>query len=201
MPMKPGTIYRVGMLLIAVIAVGLLESDQIQYNSLMGKYDVQSTAIAKLNGEVAAVNSALNASLSEQQSLIADYTRTQGTLNAPGMNQTIVVWTIPRTLTADNWTAWALLDTFVNNVDVAASGSVNFQIVTLGSFADFYYHHPYAPLWNYTGTHFAVTVRLTQGCGYYVLIVRNLANSSVVLTPNVTARYAPTPFVTGACST
>jgi hypothetical protein len=184
--------------ILALFAIGLLAGALL----IQTEQELQSTQIqeARSAQDLAAARAALNESLSEQQAILTNYTKMQGTLNAPGVNESIVIWTIPSVVAKKSWTGWALLDTFTNQIDIRTNGTANFQIMDLNAFANFYFGKSYVSAWNYTGNHFVMTVRLTQGCGYYALVVRNLSGHTELLTPNVTARYAPTPFLTGTCA-
>ena len=152
-----------------------------------------------LSGRLNMTSGALNQAIAEKEALLENYTRSQGSLNAPGMNQSVIVWTIPSTVPGRQWEAWELLDTFVNQIDIQTNATAIFQIMTLDQFASFYFHYTYFAFVNYTGIHFMRTESLTQGCGVYVLVIINPTFHPLFIDPNVTARYAPTPFLTGTC--
>lgn len=192
------------MLVIWVLAGGLVwyaqAQDQAQYNKLSGQYNAlysDYNAVRIANGYL---NGSLNAVQQEMELLLQNYDHTSLVSRSPADNASVAVWTRDQSVPAHTWTAWALLDTFINNIDITSNSSARFMIMDLPTFVRFATNQTYVPFVTFTGTHFLQTERISQGCATYVLVINNDTPSPILLRPNVTATFAPTPFLTGQCS-
>jgi len=142
----------------------------------------------------------LNQSYIMYNKLIADYSKERIIYQYPSSNQSIVIWTIPQTIPSHQRKYWELLDTFVNHIALKTNATANVVVVDLGNYVNLSQGKTYFAVYNSTGTSFNYEMHLSQGCGGYVLVIFNRNEKLLLVTPNITATYAPTPFLTGNCS-
>jgi hypothetical protein len=187
--------------LLLLIVVGYnyssLNSD---YGDLKARYNSLSSDYNMLENRFQYVNYSLGNSQRMYDQLLRDYSRNQTAFQAPSTNQSIPVWTIQQNIQPNGFIAWGLLDTFVNHIHLRTNQTAQFLVMSIRDYARLVYGMPYVAVYNSTGTEFSAEVRLTQGCACYLLVIRNDLSSATALFPNVTATYAPTPFLTGVCS-
>lgn len=179
------------------ILIGLVLGSASQNSTISGL----NTEVTDLKGNLYLTQSALNQSLRMQENLLGNYSRTQRALNAPGVNSTILIWTIPEPLKPKGLVEWFLLDDFVNYVNVSTNGTANYLLLSPEAFGNFTHAYAYIPIDNYTGMHYQRVERLSQGCSGYVLVIRNTTNSTELVIPDINVAYQPTPFLTGTCGT
>ena len=167
----------------------------LQYNALYDKY-------TSLLARFSIVNSSLNDYHWMYDKLLHDYDRTQIIWASPSANKSIDIWTLHSTIPAgpNRWETWELLDTFDNHVHVQTNATAQFMVMSIDDYVNFATGKPYTAIYNSTGTDFNEDVTISQGCGGYVFVILNLNPSPVTVIPDVTATYAPTPFVTGVCT-
>ncbi len=163
------------------------------YNSLDHEHD-------SLLVEYSYVKSQLNKSYYAYNMLLKNYSRTRIIYTSPATNHSIDIWTIPQVIQANNSIQWALLDTFINHIEIRSNQSVQLIILDLNSFVRFRIGRTYTTIYDSTGTYFSTEQHFSQGCGTYVLVILNKSSSPAQIRPNVRATYAPTPFLTGQCS-
>jgi len=171
-----------------------------QYDDLRVRYNTLSSEYNMLENRFLYVNSSLSNSQRMYDQLLRDYSRNQTAYQAPSANQSISIWTIQQNIQPNGFIVWGLLDTFVNHIHLRTNQTAQFLVMSIRDYARFVYGMPYVAVYNSTGTEFSAEVRLTQGCACYVLVIVNGQSSATALFPNVTATYAPTPFLTGVCS-
>ena len=106
---------------------------------------------------------------------------------------------MPQTIRTKSYIVWQLLDTFDNHIEVRTDASARFLIMSIFDFVNFLNGTQYSAAYNSTGTQFTADVHLSQGCAVYVFVIVNLATSPNIVYPDITATYAPTPFLTGVC--
>jgi hypothetical protein len=196
-----------GLLLVLASYWATSYYDGGQYNDLVAKYNTLATSFNSLSSnntkseaQVQYVNQQLDYSNKEYQFLLSNYTKTSIIYRAPGANQSIPVWGIKQTVGPNSSISWNLLDTFDNHILVDANANVTFMLIDDGNYARWYNHLPYSPVKTYTGNHFAYDAQISEGCAIYVLLIWNRSEAPVLITPNVTATFAPTVFLTGICS-
>jgi hypothetical protein len=119
---------------------------------------------------------------------------------SPAANRSIPIWTIPRQVKPRGLIHWALLNTFINHIGIRANQTVQLVIVDLSNHVNLVTGKAYVAVCNSTGTHFAFDKHFPQGRAAYVLVILNHSDSMVAIQPNVSATYAPTPFLTGQCA-
>jgi hypothetical protein len=163
-----------------------LDSNAASYNSLYSRYSYQNGQISQLQQEM--------------ENMLQSYDQRSYEYVTPSANTTLGIWGLRAVVPPGQWTSWALLDTFVNHIDVSSNATAQYIIVDLQNFVQLYQNKPYVSLVNYNGTNFTHTERLSQGCSGYVLVILNHSSHPVLLTPNVTATYTPTSFLTGQCT-
>jgi hypothetical protein len=188
---------------------------------ILGLYSVYaSVVIAQQAEQINFLNSELSALTSRYSSLLSNYLSTQVALNqsyyaynqllknydttrivyvSPATNRSIPIWTIQQQVKPRGLIYWALLDTFINHIEIRANQTVQLVIVDLSNYANLVTGKAYVAVYNSTGTHFAFDQHFSQGCAVYVLVILNHSDSMVAIQPNVSATYAPTPFLTGQC--
>jgi len=188
---------------------------------ILGLYSVYAgVVIAQQAEQINFLNSELSALTSRYSSLLSNYLSTQVALNqsyyaynqllknydttrivyvSPATNRSIPIWTIQQQVKPRGLIYWALLDTFINHIEIRANQTVQLVIVDLSNYANLVTGKAYVAVYNSTGTHFAFDQHFSQGCAVYVLVILNHSDSMVAIQPNVSATYAPTPFLTGQC--
>lgn len=199
--------YLIGMILIAVIAIGLVANDQFQYNSLTTLHNSLQSQYNTLEGQFKFLQSSYNynqGQLSELQqemnNVLKYYDQQRVVYQTPGVNTTIPIWTRDAVVQPGTWTDWALLDTFVNHIQISSNATVEYIILDLPNYVNLARNAVYTPVVDNSTTSFSYTARISQGCAVYVLVIYNHSSHPILLSPNVTATYAPTPFLTGQCS-
>lgn len=170
------------------------------YNSLNAKYNQATSTIANQSATIGYLRGELNVSSTVYNDLLRNYTRTNIVYRPPGSNASIAVWGVQVEIHPGRWEQWELLDTFVNHLQFSANQSVRLMVMDLNNYANFANKKAYVAVVNMTGTSFSFNAYFTEGCGVYVLILQNMANTTVSVQPNVTATYSWTPFATGSCS-
>ena len=163
------------------------------YNSLFEQY-------VNISSSFNPVNKSLQQYQYMYNELLGNYSRTEIIYRSPATNQSVTIWTVHQTIAARGYIAWDVLDTFDNHIQVHTSAPTRFLLMTIFEFASFFYGKPYKAVLNSTGTEFSTDVHISQGCGVYVFVIINLESSPTIIYPNITATYAPTPFLTGVCS-
>jgi hypothetical protein len=164
----------------------LLDSNAASYNSLYSRYSYQNGQINQLQQEM--------------ENMLQSYDQRSYEYVTPSANTTLGIWGLRAVVPPGQWTSWELLDTFVNHIVVTSNATAQYVIVDLQNFVQLYQNKPYVSLVDYNGTNFTYTERLSQGCSSYVLVIMNHSSHPILLTPNVTATYAPTSFLTGQCT-
>jgi hypothetical protein len=172
----------------------------VRYDELDNRYNSLVSDLAALQSQFRYVNSSLNRSQYMYNQLLAEYSRTQIIYRAPATNESIVIWVLPQNIRPRGAARLELLDTFVNHIRIHTNQTAQFLVMSIDDYVNFVNGKLYVPAFDSTGTNFSADVHLTQGCAGYVLVIVNLQNSTTVVYPNVTATYAPTPFLTGVCS-
>ena len=165
---------------------GELGSQQASYNALNSKYTYQTTQVSQLQQQM--------------ENMMQSYDQKSFVYSPPTANTSVVIWTKQQTVSAGGSIEWDLLDTFVNHISIASNASAEYMIMDLPNYARFYHNAPYVPLVDNTTSHFQATERLSQGCAVYVLVIVNHTSHPILLSPDVTATYAPSAFLTGECS-
>jgi len=171
-----------------------------KYSELDNRYNSLVSDLAKLQSQFTYVNSSLNRSQYMYNRLLADYSRTQIIYRSPATNESIIIWILPQNISPKGVARMELLDTFVNHIRIHTSQTAQFLVMSIDDYVNFVIGKPYVAAFDSTGTDFSADVHLTQGCAGYVLVIVNLQSSTTIVYPNVTATYAPTPFLTGVCS-
>jgi hypothetical protein len=185
------------------------ESDSLQTENISLRSDLNHTA-SNLNSEeniLANISKANNYLLSQvnraqfaYDKLLANYSEKSYVFEFPSSNHSIPIWTFHQTMIPNSWEEWDLLDTFDNHILINTGAPAQFLIFDLESFVAYRSGGYSVPIANVTGTHFAYDVQLSEGCGVYVLFIKNLGNVFNVISPNVTATYAPSEMLTGYCA-
>lgn len=189
------------LLIVVILLIASVASLGIRNESLRSTDQNLLARYNSLNNNYSYASNQLNQSNHEYNELLSNYTQTRIIYQNPSSNKSIGIWygynvTVP----AGAGEEWQLLDTFVNHVDITSNQSVNFVIFSLNNFFYFFAGKPYVTFYNATGLKISYDVHITQGCANYVLVVFNHLNTTARLTPDVTATYAPTPFLTGDCA-
>ena len=172
---------------------GLLQSQNSEYNSLQSQYNTISSNYQFQRGQMTQLQQ-------EMENMLQTYDQRSYTYATPGANVSLGIWGLKATVQPHQWTAWALLDTFVNHLNVQSNATAEYVIVDLQNFVQLYQNKPFVSLVDFTGMNFTHTERLSQGCSGYLLVILNHSNNTILLTPDVTATYAPTAFLTGQCT-
>ena len=163
-----------------------LEDQQASFNTLYSRYTYQNTQVNQLQQQM--------------ENMMQSYDQKSFVYSPPTANTTVVIWAKQQTVSAGGSIEWDLLDTFVNRISIASNASAEYMIMDLPNYARFYQGAPYVSLVDNTTSHFQATERLSQGCAVYVLVILNHTRHPILLTPDVTATYAPSAFLTGQCS-
>lgn len=193
-------IYFVGLLLVAVLAIAVVSYNQSAYDNLDTAYNSLQSRYNSLSSNYAYQGGQINQLQQEMENMLKTYDQQSYTYASPGDNVSLGIWGLKATVQPNSWIAWALLDTFVNHLNVQSNASAEYVIVDLQNFVQLYQNKPFVSLVDYTGTNFTHTERLSQGCSGYLLVILDHSSHPILLTPDVTAIYAPTAFVTGQCS-
>lgn len=172
----------------------------IKYNDLVDNYNTLRQEQRSLQANYSYVKSELNQSYYSYNMLLNNYSKTQIIYRPPTANQSIQIWTMQQTVLPNRFIQWNPLDTFINHIEIRTNQTAQFLIMDLNNYANYRANESYIPVYNTTGTYFKTEFHLSQGCAVYVLIIVNNMNSTMAIHPNVTATYAPTPFLTGQCS-
>ena len=176
---------------LVLLAVNYYYSNQLgnlqdSYNTLYSRYSYQNTQVSQLQQQM--------------ENMMQSYDQKSFVYSPPTANTSMVIWTKQQTVTAGSSIEWDLLDTFVNRISITSNASAEYMIMDLPNYARFYQNAPYVPLVDNITSHFQATERLSQGCAVYVLVIVNHTSHPILLTPDVTATYAPSAFLTGQCS-
>jgi len=142
----------------------------------------------------------LNNSQVAYDKLLANYSEKSYVYVYPSKNFPIPIWGINQTMSPNSYEEWDLLDTFDNHIMINTTEPARFLVFDLNSFVAYFSGDYSVPRVNITGTRFTYDVQLSEGCGVYVLFIRNLENSSNVIMPRITATYAPSTFLTATCA-
>jgi len=135
-----------------------------------------------------------------QNRLLQNYSDSQILSGTPVANRTIAVWTILQTIPPKQHLAWEMLDTFVNHIRIESNISLDYYVFDIENFLRFMNGSSYVSSVHSNGTSFVLDEYLTEGCGIYLLYIQNPTNRPALIAPTVTATFAPTPFLTGACN-
>lgn len=206
--------YHISVLLIVgIVAVAAVSVSDLQYNQLYTAYSQLGSQYDKLSSNyniLSNTNGYLNGSLTrayaEMEQLLQHFDEYRVIYRTPAVNASIPIWGVNQTAPPGGYIEWALLDTFVNNIDIRTNATATFYIfsnpnyVYFASHYEFGTNHTYFPVVEYNGTHFVRTERLSQGCSGYMLVILNPSKSPVLLMPIVTATFAPSIGPTGQCS-
>ena len=171
-----------------------------RYSELDNRYDSLVSDFATLQNQFMYVNSALNRSQYMYNQLLAEYSRTQIIYRTPATNESIIIWILPQNIRPKGAARLGLLDTFVNHIRIHTNQTAQFLVMSIDDYVNFVNGKPYVAAFDSTSTYFSADVHLAQGCAGYVLVIVNLQSSTTAVYPNVTATYAPTPFLTGVCT-
>jgi hypothetical protein len=176
------------------------------YNSLLSNYNTLNTRYSSLLGRNSYLNGSLTELQREMENMLQAYDQKSVVYTPASANTTVNIWGLRQTIGPKSWIEWALLDTFVNHLDISSNATATYVIVDPANFVQLYdnitlhQNTTFMPSVQYTGTHFTRTERLSQGCSGYMLVIINYSSHPVLLMPNVTATYAPTAFLTEQCS-
>lgn len=170
------------------------------FDNLSGKHESLFVEHTDLVREFESIRDDLERSHLQYDILLQNYSETQIIYASPEAGQSIVIWTIEVMIDPNRFVSWNLLDTFINQIEIQTTGTVKVVIVDLDNYVKLRSGLRYDPIYNQTGTQFSTTQRISQGCATYVLVIFNQSDSPVRIVPNVTATYAPTPFLTGVCA-
>lgn len=203
-------IYLAALLIIGIVAVGQITYDWYQannltatYNILVSRYNSLSAGYSSLMNKASYLNGSLNELQREMENMLQAYDQTRVVYQTPGVNTSIPIWTrqaVVQPGAPRNWEAWNLLDTFVNHIRITSNATARYVIVDLPNFVRLVQNETFVSEVDYSGTNFTFAERLSQGCAVYVLVILDYSSHPILLTPDVTANYAPTPFLTGECS-
>ena len=171
-----------------------------KYGALENRYNSLASDLAALQSQFTYVDSSLNRSQYMYNQLLAEYSRTQIIYRTPATNESIIIWIIPQDIPPKAAARLELLDTFVNHIRIRTNQTAQFLVMSIDDYVNFVNRKPYVAAFDSTGTYFSADVHLTQGCAGYILVIVNQQSSTTATYPNVTATYAPTPFLTGVCS-
>lgn len=205
--MKEKSVYLLAMLVIGAVAIASIASEQAQYNSLTTKYNDLSSQYrdlsAKYNNATAMTShlrSQLNQNVVMYHDLLENYTKTRIVFQRPATNESIDIWTLSQKVSPHSWVFWESLDTFDNHVRLTTNATATVFILDLDNYVNFTQGRPYSPIYNSTGTSFSYDLVETEGCGGYVLVIQNNSSNAILITPDISATFAPTPFLTGICA-
>ncbi len=179
---------------------GQYVSGVASYNKLVTAFNSLGVNESKDKTQIGLLNRALNVSNQAYQVLLGNYSKYRIIYQVAGANQSIPIWGVQQTVKPNDSISWNLLDTFDNHITIDSNASLTYLILTQYTLADLLYHRPCLPVVSYTGTHFQTDAMLSEGCAAYVLFIWNRSTAPVVITPNVSATYAPTRSLTGVCS-
>ena len=172
---------------------GMLDNKASAYNALQNQYNFLSSNFAFQRGQ-------LNELQQEMNNVLMYYDQQRVIYQNPGENVSLSIWSRDQTIPPGQWISWDLLDTFVNRIQVSTNATAEYIIVDQGNFVRLAQNGAYVPVVDNTTTAFSYTAYVSQGCSGYVLVIYNHSSHPILLEPNVTATYAPTPFLTGECS-
>ena len=172
---------------------GMLDNKSSAYRSLQGQYNFLSSNFAYQRGQ-------LNELQQEMSNVLNYYDQQRVIYQSPGANVSLSIWSRDQIIPPGQWVSWDLLDTFVNHIQVSSNATAEYIIVDQGNFVGLVQNEAYVPVVDNTTTAFSYTAYVSQGCSGYVLVIYNHSSHPILLEPNVTATYAPTPFLTGECS-
>ena len=188
-----GIVFLLTMLGLNQYYSGVIDNQNSSYNTLNSQYNSLSSNYSYQRGQISQLQQ-------EMENMLQTYDQRSYTYASPSDNVSLGIWGLQATVKPNSWTAWALLDTFVNRLDIKSNASAQYVIVDLQNFVQLYQNKPFTALVDYAGTHFTWTERLSQGCSGYLLVILDHTNHPILLSPNVTATYAPTSFLTGQCT-
>jgi hypothetical protein len=192
--------FAVVVIIIGIVAVGQISYDWHQSSNLAASYNSLMDHYNNLLGKTNYLNGSLSGLQKEMEQMLQTYDQKSYVYNPPTANTTVSIWGRQQTITPHGSIEWSLLDTFVNHIDISSNVTAIYVIVDPANFVQLYQNKTYTSLVEYTGTHFVRTERLSQGCSGYILVIIDRTSHPILLTPNVTATYAPTSFLTGTCS-
>ncbi len=199
---------RISVLTALIVLFVVLLASYLAYQNylLSSEDDNLRTTITSLQDSLSYVRSQLNQSNHEYNELLGNYTRTRIVYQNPSSNTSIVIWQgfnailPPSNIHNRRWIEWELLDTFVNHIHVSSNQTVEFVLFSLNNFLNFFANKSYVTFYDSNETTMSYDFHATQGCANYVLVIINNLNTTANLVPDITATYAPTPFLTGDCS-
>lgn len=191
---------------IVIMVIGLsaaYEFSQIysQNQSLITANHSLETQVNSLKENNSYLSNQLNLSNREYNELLGNYTQSRSGFQYRYSNTSVGIWyDMNATILPSKWIEWELLDTFVNHIQVSSNQSIDFVIFSIDNFLNYSAHFPYVTFYNQTGQSMNYSVNITQGCAGYVLVMFNKLNTTAKIVPDITATYAPTPFLTGYCA-
>ena len=171
-----------------------------QYDDLQTKYNQAISTMNSQSNTISFLRSDLNNSAEIYHNLLGNYTKTNVMFASPLYNHSIGIWGLTQSVGPHGYIIWELLDTFDNHISISTNTTSNMMILGIFQFTSFVEGHPYSTIYNSTSTHYEYDVPVSEGCAGYVLVIRNLANHTMSVIPDVTATYEYTPFLTGYCS-
>lgn len=184
--------------LLTLLGVNYFYSNQVDsqnsaYTSLQNQYNFLSSSYQYQRGQVNDLNQEMN-------NVLKYYDQNRVVYQTPGVNTSIPIWTRTAVVQPGRWTTWALLDTFVNHIQITSNATAEYIIVDLPNYVNLAQNRAYVSVADDSSTSFSYTARISQGCSGYILVIYDHSSNPILLTPNVTATYAPTPFLTGQCT-
>ena len=193
-------VYVVLTVLALALASWSYYNSTANYNDLNSRYSALSSSLTQANYANTYLRYDLNQSYAMYNHLLSNYSKTQLIHQGAASNQSVVIWTIPQKVVPHWRIEWELLDTFDNHISINTNVTASAVIVELDNYVNLVQNSHYVAVYNSTGTSFQYDMHLTQGCAAYALVIFNNTNGTMLITPDVTATYAPTPFLTGTCS-
>lgn len=207
--MKSSSIAALAVLgIVIVAAVG-----QYEINGLSNRYNSLNSSYATLNANnkslqnklqnatatVQYLRQQLNLSSVMYRDLLGNYSSKNIIYQYPASNKSISIWGRQKSINPGSSIEWELLDTFDNHISILTNATANVMIMSIGDYSRWTFGLPYTVIYNSTGNQFHYDEPISEGCAGYVLVVRDVSNTSLLITPDVTATYEWTPFLTGLC--
>ena len=186
-------VYVVLTILALALASWSYYNSTANYNDLNSKYSALNSSLTQANYANNYLRYELNQSYAMYNHLLSNYSKTQLIYRGAASNQSVVIWTIPQKVAPHLKIEWELLDTFYNHISINTNVTATVVIVDIDNYVNLVHNSHYVAVYNSTGTSFQYDKHLTQGCAAYVLVIFNNTNGTMLVNPDVTATYAPTP--------
>jgi len=193
-----GIIFLLGYYSVSSTVLNLQLQDTVM--SMSANHESLLADHRKLTVDFESIRVDLEKSHSMYEILLENYSKTRIIYRSPASEEPIPIWGIEQPIDPNSQLSWNLLDAFINHIEIQASDTVQLVIVDLNNYVKLRLGQPYDAFYNRNGTQFERNEHVSQGCGIYVLVLLNHSDSIIRITPNVTATYSPTPFLTGSCS-